>query len=91
MPPLPVLANKKIQYNKKRLGVHATNQLLKEKQYSFSGKPLEVPIESSNDPIGEASCSLSPHFPWDQEQAPKKKKDLSQSQVQWLVGKPPIS
>lgn len=72
--------------NKKRLGVHATNQLLKEKQ--------ELPrqttrtIESSNDPIGEASCSLSPHFPWDQEKAPKKKKDWSQSQVQWLVGKP---
>lgn len=53
MPPLP----QKNKDSKKRLGVHATNQ---EKQYSFSGKPLEVPIESSNDPIEEASCSLSP-------------------------------
>jgi hypothetical protein len=33
-----------------------------------SGKPLEVPIESSNDPIGEAASLCHPIFPGDQEQ-----------------------
>ncbi|KAL4300996.1 hypothetical protein AHAS_Ahas17G0256700 [Arachis hypogaea] len=60
--------------NKKGLGVHATNQLLKEKQ-ELPSKPKQA-----------ALCH--PHFPGDQERAPKKRKDFSQFQVQWLVEKP---
>jgi hypothetical protein len=28
---------------------------------------------------------LSPHFPWDQEQAPKKKKRLKKTRCAWLL------